>query len=370
MAERSDERGKHGEESSQARQSYKGESVLGGASDVLEGDKGCKQPKPLVINESLDGDLLAVVTGKQGDFSPPVITFTEEGMKALSKPYLGTIVLKVLGKRFSYIVLAHCLKKIWWLKGSYEIMEPWSASFQPNEASFGTTPVWIQIASMNIRYYHEKAMRRIASGIGCRHVVTVSEKVPDSCPQKPPVPTEGESTVPIQNKIFEFGNASINASIKEASKPVSHKDTLHAIDTNIINEDSHVDEWVQVTRKKGKKPLVKEPAKKATRPHIKPNLSSKATRPLTKPKGFQCSSLASWASRSKAQDRIHASSSAVDPKLSEKSQAFAATAPSHLLFSSLKVVPGVVAVPSAETTATDMLPAGVTPIPCQDRVFV
>ncbi|XP_025625646.1 uncharacterized protein [Arachis hypogaea] len=53
-----------------------------------------------------------------------------------------------------------------WMFGDYYVaVKPWSATFQPNEKSFGSTPVWIRIVSLNILYYQERAMRKIASGI-------------------------------------------------------------------------------------------------------------------------------------------------------------------------------------------------------------
>ncbi|MED6175374.1 hypothetical protein PIB30_077767 [Stylosanthes scabra] len=97
--ERSDEYGKHSEDSVQAGQSNNGESVKGVLQVYRRGKRGLRyrlgiQPKPLVVDDALDGDSLAIVIGKQRDSSPPKITFIEE-----------------------------CKKSIWRLKGSYDILE-------------------------------------------------------------------------------------------------------------------------------------------------------------------------------------------------------------------------------------------------------
>ncbi|MED6114969.1 hypothetical protein PIB30_085583 [Stylosanthes scabra] len=59
---------------------------------------------------------LATIEGKQGDSSPPRVTFSEDGMKAIAEPYVDSIVIIVLGKRVSYTTLVHRLKHIWCLK--------------------------------------------------------------------------------------------------------------------------------------------------------------------------------------------------------------------------------------------------------------
>ncbi|XP_072087268.1 uncharacterized protein [Arachis hypogaea] len=100
-----------------------------------------------------------------------------------------------------YTALVHKLKGIWRLKGGYEVLDvdfgyflvkfdhnedrekvllggpwlilghyiavkPWSSDFRPCEDSFGDTMVWVKIVGLNIWYYHERAMMRIASAIG------------------------------------------------------------------------------------------------------------------------------------------------------------------------------------------------------------
>nr|XP_025625511.1 uncharacterized protein LOC112717783 [Arachis hypogaea] len=202
----------------------RGESIGAGSSSVKEGvgvgstgvkegenkglkvsfrDKviGASKPKPLCMDGALVGDRLATVQGKQGDSKPPSVTFSEEGLKALAEPYLGSIVIKVLGKPLSYSAMVFKLKHVWRLHGGYEVMDvgfgyfmikcdliedrekillgglwmiqgynlavkPWSPSFHPNDASFGTTLVWIRISGLNILFYQEEAMHRIAAAIG------------------------------------------------------------------------------------------------------------------------------------------------------------------------------------------------------------
>ncbi|XP_015931305.1 uncharacterized protein LOC107457649 [Arachis duranensis] len=124
----------------------------------------------------------------------------EEAKEILAKPYKDAIVIKALGKNFSYTVITHKLKGVWRIKGGYEVLDVgfgyflvkfnlledrekvilrrpwmiigsyvavklWSSSFRPCENTFGSTMVWIRITSLNINYYQEKVMKMIASAV-------------------------------------------------------------------------------------------------------------------------------------------------------------------------------------------------------------
>ncbi|QHO18930.1 RNA-directed DNA polymerase [Arachis hypogaea] len=170
---------------------------------------GVSTPKPLVIDESLEGDRLAVVEGGNG--RRPKVTFSSEGRKVLAEPYKDSIVVKVFGKHVSYTALCHRLRFIWRLKGGYEILDagndyflvkcdlledqekvllrgpwmidgfylavkPWSFEFHPAVESFGSTLVWVRFNGLKILYYQEKAMQRIASAVGKPIKVVVATK--------------------------------------------------------------------------------------------------------------------------------------------------------------------------------------------------
>ncbi|XP_025685405.1 uncharacterized protein [Arachis hypogaea] len=144
---------------------------------------------------------MATVVGKQGDLEIPTVTFTEEVKEILAEPDKDAIVIKVLGKNFSYTAITHRLKGVWRTKGGYEVLDvgfgyflvkfdllegrekvllggpwmitgsyvaikPWSSSFRPCENTFGSTMVWIRITGLNINYYQERAMKMIASSVG------------------------------------------------------------------------------------------------------------------------------------------------------------------------------------------------------------
>ncbi|QHO08433.1 RNA-directed DNA polymerase [Arachis hypogaea] len=185
------------------------EGVASGVKDVLKQGRvsfrdkvvGASSSTILEALDLLDGDRLASVQGKQGDSSPPSITFTEEAKVTLSQPYKDAIVLKVLDKNLSYTALSYKLSSVWRLKCGYELLnvghgyflakfdtleererillggpwmvngrylavKPWSPSFRTSECSFGSTMVWVRILGLPIMYYHEKAMNKIASAIG------------------------------------------------------------------------------------------------------------------------------------------------------------------------------------------------------------
>ncbi|XP_016178012.1 uncharacterized protein LOC107620353 [Arachis ipaensis] len=180
-----------------AGESNKGESGGGHASgekEEIKGDNnkiqgqrisfkdkvvGASTRRSLEVADSLDGDKMATVV----------------------EPYKDAIVIKVLGKNFSYTAITHRLKGVWRTKGGYEILDvgfgyflvkfdlledrekvflggpwmitgsyvavkPWSSSFRPCENTFGSTMVWIRITGLNINYYQERAMKMIASAVG------------------------------------------------------------------------------------------------------------------------------------------------------------------------------------------------------------
>ncbi|QHO39435.1 RNA-directed DNA polymerase [Arachis hypogaea] len=189
------------------RESWEG--VASGVKDVLKQGRvsfrdkvvGASSSAILEVLDLLDGDCLASVQGKEGDSSPPSITFTEEAKVTLSQPYKDAIVLKVLDKNLSYAALSYKLTSVWRLKCGYELLDvghgyflakfdtleererillggpwmgngrylavkPWSPSFRTSECSFGSTMVWVRILGLPIMYYHEKVMNKIASAIG------------------------------------------------------------------------------------------------------------------------------------------------------------------------------------------------------------
>ncbi|XP_025647149.1 uncharacterized protein [Arachis hypogaea] len=160
---------------------------------------GASARRALEVADSLDGDKMATVVGKQGDSEIP--TVTEEAKEILAEPYKDAIVIKVLGKNFSYTAITHKLKGVWRTKGGYEVLDvgfgyflvkfdlledrekvllggpwmitgsyvavkPWSSSFRPCENTFGSTMVWIRITGLNINYYQERTMKMIASSVG------------------------------------------------------------------------------------------------------------------------------------------------------------------------------------------------------------
>ncbi|XP_025625262.1 uncharacterized protein [Arachis hypogaea] len=127
-------------------------------------------PKPFMMEEELNRDRLVIVTGKQGNVAPPCVTFIEEGRKALAQSYLDSIVGKMLGKYVSYMTIVHRLKFIWKLRGGYEIFDVGYGYFfvkrDLKEDRDRVLLVWIRIAGLNIMYFTERSMRKIASVIG------------------------------------------------------------------------------------------------------------------------------------------------------------------------------------------------------------
>ncbi|QHN98184.1 RNA-directed DNA polymerase [Arachis hypogaea] len=174
---------------------------------------GQKSPSPMLWNEALDGERLAkVIKGNHENSHPPRVIFSEEGLAALSVPYKEAIVVKVLGKHMSYTAMVHKMGMVWRLKGGFQVLDvgngyflvkfdafedqervllggpwmisgfylavkPWSPEFYSEEEVFGSTMVWVRFYGLGIRYYHEKAMLRIAAAVGKPVKVDVATKM-------------------------------------------------------------------------------------------------------------------------------------------------------------------------------------------------
>nr|XP_029151634.1 uncharacterized protein LOC114925975 [Arachis hypogaea] len=63
------------------------------------------------------------------------------------------------------------------ISGFYLAVKPWSPEFYSEEEVFGSTMVWVRFYGLGIRYYHEKAMLRIAAAMGKPVKVDVATKM-------------------------------------------------------------------------------------------------------------------------------------------------------------------------------------------------
>ncbi|XP_072067051.1 uncharacterized protein [Arachis hypogaea] len=197
---------KHGEAADNVDGRDKGES--GGGDKVV----GSKIAKAFSLVETLSGDNIAVVFGKQGDLLPPSVTFTQEAKNCLAEPYKDAIVIKVLGKHYSYTALSHKLRTVWRIKGGFALLDvgfdyflvkfdvaeerekvflggpwmiegnyvavkPWDQEFRSSENCFGATLVWIRISGLPIWCYQEDAMLRVAAAVGIPVKVDLATKL-------------------------------------------------------------------------------------------------------------------------------------------------------------------------------------------------
>ncbi|XP_016186167.1 uncharacterized protein LOC107627863 [Arachis ipaensis] len=244
--------------------------------------------------DGLEGDALAMVTGKQGDIKPPMVTFTDEARISLSEPYNEAIVIKFLGKHFSYMALVHKLKGIWRLKGGYEVLDvgfdyflvkfdhnedrekvllggpwlilghyiavkPWSSDFRPCEDSFGDTMIIVDGYEYDVEYeclqlLCEKCNCFGHSAVTCKgeavDVKSRDETLSDGAVRKA-AELSGQRLENQMEKDFEFGNnPTLSASVTDY---VEKEDvTLHgkeAKNGHVMEEEG----WTKVIAKgKGK----------------------------------------------------------------------------------------------------------------------
>ncbi|XP_072056312.1 uncharacterized protein [Arachis hypogaea] len=173
---------------------------------------GSKIAKAFSLVETLSGDNIAIVSGKQGDLLPPSVTFTQEAKNCLAEPYKDAIVIKGLGKHYSYTALSHKLRTVWRIKGGFDLLDvgfdyflvkfdvaeerekvllggpwmiegnyvavkPWDQEFRSSENCFGATLVWIRISGLPIWCYQEDAMLRVAAAVGIPVKVDLATKL-------------------------------------------------------------------------------------------------------------------------------------------------------------------------------------------------
>ncbi|XP_057746383.1 uncharacterized protein LOC130965636 [Arachis stenosperma] len=190
---------------------FEGQGATQGMEDGKKKEKGKESFKvsfrDKVVGESstrfshgvdvLDEDKMTTII----DGEIPSVIFSEEARMIISAPYKDAIIIKVLGKTFSYSAITHKLRGVWRTRGGYEVLDvgfgyflikfdlredrelvllegpwmiagnyvavkPWCSSFRPCEDTFGSTLVWIRITCLNIWYYSEKAILNIARSLG------------------------------------------------------------------------------------------------------------------------------------------------------------------------------------------------------------
>nr|XP_025670055.1 uncharacterized protein LOC112769805 [Arachis hypogaea] len=186
----------------------------GATQDMEDGKKKVKDKEPFKVSfrdkvvgeasasfshgvDALDKDKMATII----DGEIPSVVFSEEARMILSAPYKDAIIIKVLGKTFSYSAITHKLRGVWRTRGRYEVLDvgfgyflikfdlredrervllggpwmiagnyvavkPWCSSFRPCDDTFGSTLVWIKVTGLNIWYYSEKAILNIARTLG------------------------------------------------------------------------------------------------------------------------------------------------------------------------------------------------------------
>nr|XP_025664615.1 uncharacterized protein LOC112763058 [Arachis hypogaea] len=156
-------------------------------------------------------------------------------------------------------------------------MKQWTPEFRPNEETFRTTLVWIRITGLNIWYYHEKAMRRIAGAIEEPIKIDLATKEIERgkfarayCPKKLGLPsgdrmvklnrktaaTVGEECEQIDSQIqvqteFVFGKNENHAE-KNQKAPIVVMDALHGVN-DVSHKEYSNEGLVQVDKIKGKK---------------------------------------------------------------------------------------------------------------------
>lgn len=131
----------------------------------------------------------------------PFIAFSDRVQQRLVKPYVHSVVVKILGWNLGYRVLMARLKSIWsvtkgfsvvdlthdyylvrftnaeaveyvliegpWtVMGYYLVVQQWNSSFDVSTNRIDKIVAWIRLAEMNIHYYHKNIIRRLGGIVG------------------------------------------------------------------------------------------------------------------------------------------------------------------------------------------------------------
>lgn len=131
----------------------------------------------------------------------PFIAFSDRVQQRLVKPYVHSVVVKILGWNLGYRVLMARLKSIWsvtkgfsvvdlthdyylvrftnaeaveyvliegpWtVMGYYLVVQQWNSSFDVSTNRIDKIVAWIRLAKMNIHYYHKNIIRRLGGIVG------------------------------------------------------------------------------------------------------------------------------------------------------------------------------------------------------------
>ncbi|KFK31800.1 hypothetical protein AALP_AA6G160500 [Arabis alpina] len=131
----------------------------------------------------------------------PEITIGEEVLTAMNGLWKRCMIVKVLGRNIPVAVLSKKLRELWkpqvsmfvmdlprqffmvrfgeeeeYLKaltggpwkafGSYLMARTWSPDFDPMKDEIATTPVWIRLSNIPVKFYHKTVLMGIAKGLG------------------------------------------------------------------------------------------------------------------------------------------------------------------------------------------------------------
>ena len=129
-----------------------------------------------------------------------MVFFEDKLVEAMAMPWKDALVVKVLGLFLRFTTMREKLKVIWRLAAGFEIMDvgngyfmvkfdnhedrekvikdgpwmindhylalkKWPLDFNPHDECFRRTMVWVRFPCLNLMYYDEQIIKRVALGI-------------------------------------------------------------------------------------------------------------------------------------------------------------------------------------------------------------
>ncbi|XP_057426306.1 uncharacterized protein LOC130719711 [Lotus japonicus] len=157
--------------------------------------------KSKIVQNLVEAGVMKKVLVDGNDFFPMFDFQDKQSYAEICKPWIGCLVVKLLGRHIDYRVLCDRLKMLWKPTGGIEVrdihhgyflvqfdvqedreramagapwmiydhylaVKPWTPDFVAANSTISTTAVWIRIPGLCFQFYNESILLTLASAVG------------------------------------------------------------------------------------------------------------------------------------------------------------------------------------------------------------